>query len=337
MPCFFRIFFIYHKLKRFCLKILSAVLLLIIFRLRRKNCFTNSSESSIVSDRMFMITNNSHTDRKIFFFWNYKNEFNLGEGFPQRVVLAALPLLTIFPRLRRPLAVGLEGVKFCARVHQVQNGEVRHLGRPLFEVGMAAACLATTILVPRVGFVLTNVQDMLDSSKRLRLAIASGDLKAAVSPSLHFANDLFLLGCLATASPQYLAIAFAAQIASQLYRAFIEYRRGGHSLEVGSCLLMAAIRFHQLSHLHHFLERKKTNTCMALPPVAQEMREREAIEKELSFKEFVGDHPYEIHKIGDHYIVERDLTDSIRVDVNYLPSPDGRCGPVDFELIFHVS
>jgi len=85
-----------------------------------------------------------------------------------------------------------------------------------------------------------------------------------------------------------------------------------------------------------FVSFDKSDTSLtALPPHVQEAREREALLKDPMLVELLGnDVIQEIKKVEGGYLVVTDLVE-MKVDVHYLSSEPGFCGPAKFELSFN--
>ena len=80
---------------------------------------------------------------------------------------------------------------------------------------------------------------------------------------------------------------------------------------------------------------EQQRALQALPPWAQEQRERDAIKNDPRLQEKIGNSIYEILKTeSGKYKVVTDWCE-MEVDVRYLPRVDDMCGPARFELVFH--
>jgi hypothetical protein len=90
----------------------------------------------------------------------------------------------------------------------------------------------------------------------------------------------------------------------------------------------------ELSSIFNYFNETDSHVT-ALPPHVQESREREALLKDPMLVELLGnDVIREIKKVEGGYLVVTDLVE-MKVDVHYLPSEPGFCGPAKFELFFN--
>lgn len=75
----------------------------------------------------------------------------------------------------------------------------------------------------------------------------------------------------------------------------------------------------------------------ALPPEHQQAREEKRILEHPRTKEVFGDLPFDIQKIGNSYfLVAKDMSVRMQVDIKYLPPEKPICGPAEFDLVFHT-
>jgi len=83
-------------------------------------------------------------------------------------------------------------------------------------------------------------------------------------------------------------------------------------------------------------------SLQALPPYAQELREKEAIEKDPELQKYLENLDARIAKIskmampdgGTHYTVETNTSIKLDVSIVYLPREDRKYGPVNFKVEF---
>ncbi|MDE3056061.1 MAG: hypothetical protein KGI80_05175 [Verrucomicrobiota bacterium] len=271
------------------------------------------------------------------------------ESLEKRVFKVALPFLCLVPIFDWAfLEIATLG-KLAGIVSLLSLDETNYNGvKVAIDAVVAVAALTTQVVTSShlgrvlgslycmIGKVLENVCKIYSTQDHQTIKEC---LFRILEPALHI--TLVGMGLL-TGAPQYLFAEMGLVLFTDLYEAVEESKKEGHQLEVGARLLMAGVRLYSmqqfLSSLTGVKKKSWKEPLGALPPHAQEQREKDAIINDQRFKDLIGDHSYAIDKMGNKYIITADsLQSPLQVIVQYLPREDGRCGPINFSLEFITS
>lgn len=194
-----------------------------------------------------------------YFHRDYENDLGTPSFGPapleqgKRVVLVALPFLSLHPLLRMPTPIGLGG----ARVYQditclletIHKGDLTACSYQLFQTMFSIASLAGTLIAHPAGMLLTTSQDLLIEIARFAQHLQAQEYEKAFESGAKIINHALYLTLWLDGGLKITLLSLISQLTLCLILARKEWN-AGHWLETAGQLGMALVRARQIqTHL----------------------------------------------------------------------------------------
>ena len=181
-----------------------------------------------------------------------------------RVARVALPYITLYPPLSKPISILLGAIRSIHSLADVvvafKAGDSRAISHAVLESAIAVISVAGSIFAHPVGMIITTGHDITIAIAKLISAIQQGNHSAMTEALVQILNNSVYLALLCTGSIELLIASTVLQAAHAAYQSRIQFKEGMYLEAVGnlgmalvrgaqtSGQIRAAIRIQQLKH-----------------------------------------------------------------------------------------
>jgi exopolyphosphatase/guanosine-5'-triphosphate,3'-diphosphate pyrophosphatase len=177
----------------------------------------------------------------------------------QRVAKVALPFVSLYQPLSRPLSLALGSLRSYSSItelmSEISKGNTKDIPYHLLQTTIAVLSLAGTLFAHPLGMMLTTGHDLVVELISLHAHCQAGDYAKALESSANILNNSLYLALFLHGGLELTIASFAMQILLGLYHSRNEFKNGNY-LEGTGHLLMALIRSHQMAGQAQLLKQQ---------------------------------------------------------------------------------
>jgi hypothetical protein len=216
-------------------------------------------------------------------------------GQAARVAKVALPYLSLYQPISKPLTLAMGAVRSLQSAHSlvtaIQSGERLAILRAVVELAVAVASVAGTVFAHPLGMLISTTHDLVLAIAGLVQAIRSGDREAILQASLQVASSALYLALMGFGGMHLMIASTALQIAIGAVQSRHEWARGNY-LEALGQLGMVGIRGKQLVG--------QAQAALMMRRIRLETEERARTEKAIApLKELLAEQQEMIQKLKE--------------------------------------
>lgn len=174
----------------------------------------------------------------------------------KRVALVALPFISLYKPLGRPLSLVTGSIRAYSSITQllddIKKGKTKEIPYHLLQSSIAVIALASSIFAHPMGMLITTGHDLIIDLTKLARHLQNGNYKEAFECCGSILNNVLYLALFTYGGPELAIASFALQILLGLNHARHDFAKG-NNLEAVGHLLMSMVRASQLAGQVHVL------------------------------------------------------------------------------------
>ncbi|MBY0529615.1 MAG: hypothetical protein K2P51_05430 [Rhabdochlamydiaceae bacterium] len=178
----------------------------------------------------------------------------------QRVAKAALPFVSLYQPLSRPLSLALGSLRTYSSItelmSEISKGNVKEVPYHLLQTTISVLSLAGTLFAHPLGMMLTTGHDLVVELISLHAHLQAKDYTKALESCANILNNSLYLALFLHGGLELTIASFAMQIVLGLYHSRTEFKNGNY-LEGTAHLLMAMIRGHQMANQAQLVRQQR--------------------------------------------------------------------------------